>query len=40
MTQVDIDGALLGVNANFCYLGDMLSAGGGCDTVQLLPVAV
>ena len=30
VTQVDVDGTLLGVEASFCYLGDMLSAGGGC----------
>jgi len=30
VTQVDIDGTLLDVNSNFCYLGDMLSIGGGC----------
>jgi len=32
VTQVDIDGTLLDVNANFCYLGAMLSADGGCDS--------
>ena len=30
ITQVEVDGALLDVEASFCYLGDMLSAGGGC----------
>ena len=30
VTQVDVDGTLLDVEASFCYLGDMLSAGGGC----------
>ena len=29
-TQVDVDGTLLDVEPNFCYLGDMLCAGGGC----------
>ena len=30
VTQVDVDGTLLDVEASFCYLGDMLSACGGC----------
>ena len=30
ITQVEVDGRLLDVEASFCYLGDMLSAGGGC----------
>ena len=30
VTQVDVDGAQLDVESNFCYLGDMLCAGGGC----------
>ena len=30
VTQVDVDGTLLDVEASFCYLGDMLCAGGGC----------
>ena len=30
VTQVDVDGTLLDVESNFCYLGDMLCAGGGC----------
>ena len=30
-TQVDIDGTALDVEASFCYLGDMLCAGGGCE---------
>ena len=30
VTQVDVDGTLLDVEASFCYLGDILSAGGGC----------
>ena len=29
-TQVHVDGTLLDVEPNFCYLGDMLCAGGGC----------
>ncbi|XP_053405146.1 uncharacterized protein LOC128558896 [Mercenaria mercenaria] len=31
VTQVDVDGTLLDVEASFCYLGDMLCAGGGCE---------
>ena len=30
ITPVEVDGTLLDVEACFCYLGDMLSAGGGC----------
>ena len=30
ITQVEVDGKLLDMEASFCYLGDMLSAGGGC----------
>ena len=30
ITQVDVYGTLLDVEASFCYLGDMLCAGGGC----------
>ena len=30
VTQVDVDGTLLDVESNFCYLGDMLCAGRGC----------
>ena len=30
VTQVDVDETLLDVESNFCYLGDMLCAGGGC----------
>ena len=30
VTQVDVDGTQLDVEYNFCYLGDMLCAGGGC----------
>ena len=30
VTQVDVDGTLLNVEPNFCYLGDMLCAGRGC----------
>ena len=29
VTQVDVDGTQLDVESNFCYLGDMLCAGGG-----------
>ncbi len=32
VTQVDVDGTKLDVEASFCYLGDMLNAGGGCDS--------
>ena len=30
ITQEEVDGTLLDVEASICYLGDMLSAGGGC----------
>ena len=30
VTQVDVDGTLIYVESNFCYLGNMLCAGGGC----------
>ena len=30
ITQVEVDGKLLDKEASFCYLGDMLCAGGGC----------
>ena len=30
VTQVDVDGTQLNMESNFCYLGDMLCAGGGC----------
>ena len=30
ITEVEVDGTLLDVEASFCYLGDMLDAGGGC----------
>ena len=30
VTQVDVDGMQLDVESKFCYLGDMLCAGGGC----------
>jgi len=32
---VDVDGTQLDVEATFCYLGDMSSAGGGCDLGQV-----
>ena len=32
MTQVDVEGSKLDVGATFCYLGDMLCSGGGCDS--------
>ena len=31
VTHVDVDGTQLDVEATFCYLGDIFSAGGGCD---------
>ena len=31
VAHVDVDGTRLDVEAAFCYLGDMFSAGGGCD---------
>ena len=30
-TQADVDGTLLDVESNFCYLGDILCAGVGCN---------
>ena len=30
ITQVEVGGTLLDMDASFCYLGDMLCAGGGC----------
>ena len=30
VTEVEVDGTLLDVEASFCYLGDTLCAGGGC----------
>ena len=32
MTQVDVEGTKLDVEDTFCYLGDMLCCGGGCDS--------
>ena len=32
VTEVDINGTMLDVEATFCYLGDMLCSGGGCDS--------
>ena len=31
VTHVDVDGVQLDVVGEFCYLGDMISAAGGCD---------
>ena len=31
VTCVEVDGTPLDVEASFCYLGDMLCSGGGCD---------
>ena len=33
ITQVEVDGMPLDVEARFCFLGDMLRAGGGCAIV-------
>ena len=33
VTEVYIDGTMLDMEATFCYLGDMLCSGGGCDSV-------
>ena len=33
MTEVDVSSTMLDVEATFCYLGDMLCPGGGCDSV-------
>ena len=30
ITLVEVDGTLFDVEASFCYLGDILSTGGGC----------
>ena len=32
ITEVDVDGTMLDVEATFCYLGAMLCSGGGCDS--------
>ena len=32
MTQVDVVGTKLDMEASFCYLGDMLCSSGGCDS--------
>ena len=32
VTEVDVDGTMLDVDTTFCYLGDMLCSGGGCDS--------
>ena len=32
MTEVDVDGTMLDVEATFYYLGDMLYSGGDCDS--------
>ena len=32
VTEVDVNGTLLEVEATFCYLGDMLCSGGRCDS--------
>ena len=33
MTQVDVEGTKLDVEDTFCYQGDMLCSGSGCDSV-------
>ena len=33
VTEVDIDGTMLDVEATFCYLGDMLCCRGGSDSI-------
>jgi len=38
VTQVDVDGTLLDVEASFCYLGDILSAGGCCSLAIIVQV--
>ena len=32
VTKIDVDGTSLDVEATFCYLGDTLCSGGGCDS--------
>ena len=32
VTEVDVDVTMLDVDATFCFLGDMLRTGGGCDS--------
>ena len=32
MTQADVEGTKLDVEDTFCYLGEMLCSGGGCDS--------
>ena len=32
VTEVGVDGTMLDGEATFCYLGDMLGSGGGCDS--------
>ena len=32
VSEIEVDGAMLESVDQFCYLGDMLDAGGGCDT--------
>ena len=32
VTEVDVDGSMLGVEATFCYLDDMMCSGGGYDS--------
>ena len=39
MTQVDVESTKLDVEDTFCYLGDMLCSGGGCESVPLPPDA-
>ena len=32
VTEVDADGAMLDVEVSYCYLGDILCSGGGCES--------
>ena len=36
LIEVDIDCTMLDVEATFCYLGDMLCSGGGCESAVAL----
>ena len=38
VTQVGVDGTLLDVEASFCYLGNLFSAGGGCSLAIIYQV--
>ena len=32
VTEVDVDGTMIDVEVTFCYLGELLCSGGGCDS--------